>query len=149
MHQWLGYGAAALVIARVLWGFIGTGHARFADFFPTVARLRAHLADLRAGRPDPHLGHNPLGALMMLALMALVIALGVTGYLQGTDRFWGEAWMQDTHALLADGLITLAAVHALAAILVGRREGVNLVAAMITGVKVRRRVVTDPAGSER
>lgn len=134
-HQWAGYIASALVVARILWGFVGSRHARFSDFFPTPARLRGHLAALRAHRPLEQVGHNPLGALMMLALMALVLALGVTGWLQGTDAFWGEAWLQELHELLANGLLLLAGLHAGAAIVMGRMERVNLVHAMITGVK--------------
>ena len=134
-HQWAGYIASALVAARILWGFVGSRHARFSDFFPTPTRLRGHLAALRAHRPLEQVGHNPLGALMMLALMALVLALGVTGWLQGTDAFWGEAWLQELHELLANGLLLLAGLHAGAAIVMGRMERVNLVHAMITGVK--------------
>lgn len=137
-HQWIGYAASALVMLRTVWGFIGTRHARFADFFPTPARLRAHLAALRAGRHDGHVGHNPLGALMMLALMALVMALGITGFLQNTDTFWGEEWLQDLHEWLGSALIALAGLHAAAAILMGRIERTNLVAAMFTGTKRRR-----------
>lgn len=135
LHQWLGYFASALVVARIVWGFIGSKHARFADFFPTPARLRAHLGALVAGRLDSHPGHNPLGAMMMLALIALVLALGLTGYLQGTDMFWGEEWLQEVHETLASTLIAFAGLHALAAIVMSRVERTNLVLAMITGVK--------------
>jgi cytochrome b len=134
-HRVTGYLAVALVLLRVVWGFVGSRHARFADFFPTPARLRAHLADLRAGRPARHLGHNPLGAVMMLSLMALVLALGVTGYLQGLDAFFGEAWLQHVHEALAQTLVGLAGVHAAAAIVMGRLERTHLVAAMVTGRK--------------
>ena len=75
---------------------------------------------------------------MMLALMTLVLALGVSGFLQTTDTFWGEEWLQDLHAALGLALISLAGVHAVAAIVMGRLEGVNLIGAMITGVKRRR-----------
>jgi len=78
-HEWAGYLAAALVVARFLWGFIGSRHARFSDFFPTPGRLWQHLQAMRSGRPEHHWGHNPLGALMMFLLMGLVIALGITG----------------------------------------------------------------------
>ena len=72
---------------------------------------------------------------MMLALMALVLALGLTGWLQGTDAFWGEEWLQVLHEWLADGLMLAAGLHAAAAIAIGRMERVNLVQAMFTGVK--------------
>ena len=138
LHRWSGYLASGLVLARIVWGFIGSRHARFADFFPTPARLRAHLAAIRAGRHDFQPGHNPLGALMMLALMTLVLALGLTGFLQTTDLFWGEEWLEELHAGLATTLIALAGIHAAAAIVIGRLERVNLVGAMITGIKRTR-----------
>lgn len=135
LHQWLGYIACGLVAARIGWGFVGSEHARFASFFPTPARLRAHLTAMRAGQPDFHPGHNPLGAIMMLTLMALVLALGLSGFLQTTDLFWGEEWLEELHEMLASALIGLAALHAAAAVVMGRLEGVNLVGAMISGIK--------------
>ncbi|BDI03815.1 cytochrome b/b6 domain-containing protein [Sphaerotilus microaerophilus] len=137
LHQWIGYAASALVVMRIVWGFIGSRYARFADFFPTPARLRRHVQAIRAGRADTHPGHNPLGALMMLALMALVLALAVTGFMQTLDAFWGEEWLQELHEVIASALILLATLHAAAAIVMGRIERTNLVAAMITGVKRR------------
>jgi len=137
IHQWIGYAASTLVTLRIVWGFIGTRHARFADFFPTPARLRAHVLAMRSGQVDFHAGHNPLGALMMLALMALVLGLGITGFMQTTDAFWGEEWLQDLHGVIGSALIALAGLHAAAAILMGRIERTNLVGAMITGVKRR------------
>ncbi|TSE27003.1 cytochrome b/b6 domain-containing protein [Tepidimonas aquatica] len=134
-HRWVGYAAAALVGLRLLWGVIGSRHARFADWWPTPARLRAHVRGLLAGQPDDHPGHNPLGALMMLALMALVLALGVTGWLQGTDAFFGEEWLQELHEGLANTLLMAAGVHAAAALVMGRLQRVTLVRAMVTGVK--------------
>ena len=78
---------------------------------------------------------NPLGALMMLALMALVAGLGFTGWLQGTDTFWGVEWVQELHEGLAETLVWLAALHAVAALVMGRIERTRLVKAMFTGVK--------------
>lgn len=139
LHQWLGYIATALVTARIVWGFIGSRHARFADFFPTPRRLLRHLRQVASGQPDSHPGHNPVGALMMLALIALVLSLGLTGFLQTTDAFWGVEWMQELHEVLASTLIALAGLHALAAIMMSRVERTNLIAAMFTGVKIRKR----------
>lgn len=134
-HQWAGYAAAALVLLRVAWGFAGPRHARFADFWPTPARLLAWLRAWRGARPPATPGHNPLGALMMLTLLLLVLLLALTGWLQGTDRFWGEETVQDLHEALADALIALAGLHAAAAIVMGRLERRRLIKAMFTGVK--------------
>lgn len=136
-HEWVGYLATALVVARAVWGVIGSPHAHFAAFFPTPARLRRHVQALHSGQPEHHWGHNPLGALMMLLLMTLVLALGVTGWLQGTDAFFGEEWLQELHEGLAHGLLISAGLHAAAALVMGRLERTRLVKAMVTGVKER------------
>ena len=137
LHQWTGYLATTLVIMRIGWGFIGTKHARFSDFFPTPSRLIHHLKALKSGTSDEHIGHNPLGALMMLSLIALVLSLGITGWMQTLDAYWGEEWLQDIHELLANTLITFAALHAFAAIVMGRIERTRLIKAMFTGRKER------------
>lgn len=136
-HRWVGYVAAALVGLRVLWGFVGTRHARFNDFWPTPARVRAHLARLRGAHPAAGPGHNPLGAIAMLLLMALVLLLALTGWLQSTDRFWGDEAMEALHEGLATALLWLAGLHAVAALVMGRWERTRLIKAMVTGVKER------------
>jgi cytochrome b len=72
---------------------------------------------------------------MMLALMSLILALGFTGWLQGTDAYWGEEWLQELHEVLANVLLLAAGLHAAAAIAMGRLERVRLVRAMLTGYK--------------
>ena len=136
-HEWAGYTATGLVLARVVWGFVGSRHARFSDFFPTPGRVMAHVQALLRGEHPSSPGHNPLGALMMLALMALVLGLGLTGWLQGTDAYFGEEWLEELHEGLANTLLLLAGLHATAAIVMSRLEGVNLVRAMVTGKKER------------
>lgn len=137
LHQALGYAATVLVLARIVWGFVGSRHARFSSFFPTPARVWQHLRDLRQGEHGRFEGHNPLGALMMLALMALVLMLGLTGWMQTLDAYWGEEWLEQWHELTADALLALAGVHAAAALLMGRLEHTRLVRAMFTGRKER------------
>lgn len=138
VHRWLGYTASALVLARIGWGFVGSTHALFADFFPTPARLKRHLQALRSDRHEFQPGHNPVGALMIFALLSLVLGLGITGFLQTTEAFWGEEWLQDLHETLADLLIASATLHALAAIVMGRIERTTLIKAMFTGIKEHR-----------
>jgi cytochrome b len=140
LHNAVGYVSVALVLARIVWGFVGSPYARFADFFPTPARLWRHIRQQAAGHGDIHdlhWGHNPVGALMMLALMAVVLALGLTGWLQGLDAFFGDERLMDLHELLANTLIAMAGLHALAALVMGRLERTRLIRAMFTGVKER------------
>lgn len=137
LHQWLGYAAVALVMVRVVWGFVGPGHARFVDFFPTPRRVANHVRALLREEPEHHWGHNPLGALMMLGLLAMVLALGLTGWMQGLDAFWGVEWVQELHEGLGEWLLPMVGLHAAAAIVMGRIERTRLVKAMVTGVKER------------
>jgi len=136
-HTVVGYTVAALVAARVVWGLVGSRHARFADFVPGPAALRRYLTALARGREPRLLGHNPAGAVMILALLATLAGLGVTGWMTTLDAFWGAEWLEDLHETLADGLIALVAVHAAAAVIEGVRHRENLVWAMVTGRKRR------------
>lgn len=56
IHEYVGYAAIGIVLFRLLWGFIGSRHARFADFWPSMARIRAHVGKLRRGEPEEHPG---------------------------------------------------------------------------------------------
>ena len=68
-HVYSGYTIAALVIIRVLWGFIGSEHARFSDFVRPPAAAVTYVKSLFSGRPRHYLGHNPAGGLMVLAML--------------------------------------------------------------------------------
>lgn len=133
-HEYVGYAVAAIVVSRLIWGFIGTKYARFSDFFPTPNRIKNHLTSI-SGNGKKHLGHNPFGALMMFALWGVIIGLGVTGYMMGMDAYWGEEWLQELHELLDNSLYVLIPVHVLSAIGMSFMEKQNLVKAMITGKK--------------
>lgn len=137
VHQWVGYFAVTMVLARIVWGFIGTRYARFSNFFPTPSRVADHIRQVREGKHSISLGHNPMGALMMLGLMTTVLALGTTGWMQTLDAYWGEEWLQNLHRYIGNALIGMATLHALAAIVMGRMERTRLIKAMVTGVKER------------
>ena len=135
VHQVIGYVVAAALAVRIVWGFVGTRYARFSDFAPTPSRLRAYFADLAKGREKRHIGHNPLGAVMMLVLMALLAAVSVTGWMLGLDRFWGVAWVLSLHEGIANAILVLALLHAAGALFGSWRHGENLVWSMVTGRK--------------
>lgn len=134
VHEWLGYYAAAFVLVRLFWGLRAAGAASWRDCWPTPARLRAHAGALLRGRPFHRLGHSPIGALVMLTMMAIMASLAVTGFMmEEIDYFWGEEWLEEFHELLANGLMGLACLHVAAAIFESVQLRENLPLSMITG----------------
>lgn len=134
-HRWGGYAACALILIRTVWGFVGSRHARFSDWFPTPARVKSYARALWSGHPPRLLGHNPLGALMMLALWLLVLSLGFTGFLMGTDRYFGEEWLQAWHEAIANVLVAAVILHIGGALAESWRHKENLIRSMFTGRK--------------
>lgn len=78
-HVWVGYGLAALLALRLLWGLIGPEEARFTAFFPSFRRVRTHLAALRKGEAPRYRTHNPLGTLNIYAMWACLSVIILTG----------------------------------------------------------------------
>lgn len=133
-HQWLGYAAVAWLVVRFVWGFFGRGAARWADFFPTPARLSTHVRALMRGEAYHRMGHSPLGGLVMILMMLCILMLGITGYMmQEIDYFWGEDWVEDLHGWIANSLLALVVVHVCAALFESYRLKENLPLSMVTG----------------
>ena len=135
VHKGAGYLTLALVAARVVWGFIGSRHARFGSFVPRPRQLAGYLSALSRGREPRHLGHNPAGAVMILGLLAAVVGIGVTGWMMTLDAFWGNETVETLHTTLVDVTLVAIAVHMLANVVGGLRHGENLVLSMVTGDK--------------
>ena len=135
LHIQLGYAALAIVVVRVLWGFVGPRHARFADFIRSPRETTAYLRAVISHREPRHIGHNPLGGWMIIALLATVAGICITGWLYTTDAYWGVAWVGETHEVLTDVLIVLVALHVAGVIFTSIRQRENLVKAMFTGRK--------------
>jgi len=135
LHRWMGYAVLALIGIRLLWGFIGTRYARFDDWVPRRGQVREYLRERLAGRSRRRLGHNPAAAVMILSLMGGVTLVGLTGWLQTTDAFFGAEWLEELHEVLAYGVLALVGLHVLAAIGESFHYRENLVRAMVTGRK--------------
>ena len=90
LHELAGYAVIGLVLVRIVWGFIGTRYARFSDFVYRPSTVLGYAREMLAGKPRHYLGHNPLGGMMVLALLVSLLAAGVTGLaLQGAEQGTG------------------------------------------------------------
>jgi cytochrome b len=135
VHRWVGYTMLILIAVRFVWGWIGTRHARFSDWVPRPRHVRTYLRERLAGRSRRQLGHNPGAAVMILTLLGGVLLVGLTGWLQTTDRFFGTPWLEDLHEVMAYGVLVLVGMHVLAAVGESMHYGENLIASMIHGRK--------------
>jgi len=135
LHMWAGYAAGGLVGLRLLWGVVGTPHARFASFVKSPRAILTYLLDIARGTEARHIGHNPAGGAMILALMLTMAATALTGWMQYTPTYYGEDWVTNLHSLLAHAILVLVLLHLAGVGLASLRHRENLVRAMITGRK--------------
>ncbi len=141
VHEILGYIALVCAALRLVWGLLpvptsGPGrYARFAQFVHAPAATVRYARQVLARREPRHIGHNPLGAWMVLALLLTTLVGGLTGALSVTDRFWGVAWVQDSHAFFGEAIVPLVLLHWAGVAYTSWHQRENLVAAMLHGRK--------------
>ncbi len=143
-HQTAGIIVLALVLYRLVWGFVGSSTARFSDFFYSPSKVIAYAKTLFKRDSDRHVGHNPVGGLMVFAMLAVLLFQGVTG-LFSTDEILVEGplyelvdsdtadWLTGLHHSSSEILIPLVVLHILAIIFYRVYKKQNLVKPMITG----------------
>jgi cytochrome b len=147
VHVWAGYLVGVLVIARVVWGFLGSRHARFSDFIYAPSTAAIYVRDLLTFRGDHRvLGHSPGGGYMVLVLLVFLVATVVTGLIVygGEQQLGplagmfteetGEA-MEEWHEVLSNITLGLVLIHVAAVVLASIVYRENLVRAMLTGYK--------------
>lgn len=140
LHITFGCTVLALAVLRLVWGIVGSPHARFAAFVRGPRAAASYLGGLARGRPQHYLGHNPAGGLAIVALLALAITAAATGLATYT---LGDAW-KEVHETLANVMLALVGVHVAAVIASCWLHSENLVAAMFTG---RKRGVPERGGA--
>ena len=136
VHVTLGYTMAGLVAFRLVWGFVGTRHARFASFVRAPAAAARYLRGLLSGQPEPGAGHNPAGALAIVALLAMTVAVSATGW--ATYNEIGGGWLEELHEVTANAMLAIVGVHLFGVLLGSWLHRENLIAAMVSGRKRAR-----------
>lgn len=146
IHVWSGYVVGALVVARVIWGFVGPEHARFTDFVYAPGASLRYVRDLILFKAKRHLGHSPGGGAMVVTLLLFLAATVITGLVvYGGDqqagplagmftKEFGESF-EGVHELIANITLALVLAHISAVILASFVFRENLPRAMFTGYK--------------
>lgn len=151
LHFYFGYATGGLLVFRLLWGLFGPAHARLGKLFPSPGALVSYLGSLFERRASGVAGHNPVGALSVLAMLTALSVQVVTGLCSEDDGLFSEGPLVEY--LDSSTVLTMTAIHHwssrvvmglillhLAAILFYRlwkRE--DLATAMMTGWKTVRR----------
>jgi cytochrome b len=141
-HAYCGYVTLTLVMFRIIWGFVGSWHARFLNFVPSPKRLIAYLR----GQTDGGLGHNPLGAFSVLALLLTVLIQALTGLFADDDIFFQGplakyasnstvTFLTSVHHFNQYIIFALVGLHLLAIFYYLLVKKDNLIKPMITGDK--------------
>lgn len=161
-HIWIGYGLAALLALRLLWGLVGPREARFGAFPPSLARASHHVGEIRRGEVTHHASHNPLGALMVYAIwgtLLVVIGTGVAmsgpppadpwaesgehGSGEPEEREEGgegegeeeEGPLGELHEIAVNLLYVLIVLHLMGVVFETRRSGPQIARSMLPGGK--------------
>jgi cytochrome b len=146
VHVWAGYVVGGLIVARVIWGFVGPEHARFSDFVYSPGAALRYVRDLVLFRAERHLGHSPGGGAMVVTLLVFLAATVITGLVvYGGDqqagplagmftKDFGESF-EEVHELIANITLALIFAHIAAVILASLVFRENLPRAMVTGYK--------------
>ena len=147
-HNYVGYLILALIVFRIIWGFVGSYYARFGEFVKAPSVTLSYLVDIRRGTPRRYVGHNPAGAAMILVLLLMVSASALTGWALRTDALWGERWIEILHEYLSYATLLFIAAHVCGVIVASLQHRENLTKAMITGRKYKPRASRKPDESD-
>jgi cytochrome b len=169
LHVWGGYVVGAIVVLRVVWGFVGPRHARFSDFVRSPIVALAYFRDLLYGRARRYVGHSPAGGAMVIALLICLAATVATGLIAYGEEGKGplaavmvadanangneaehralaekrgketESAVGELHGLMANITAALVVAHIFGVAVASVVHKENLVLAMITGRKRRAR----------
>ncbi len=133
VHVSLGYTVGGLVAFRILWGLLGTRYARFDSFVRGPRGVAGYARTILAGRPEHHVGHNPAGAVGIVLLLVLSLAVVASGWANYTQL--GGDLIEELHEAVGNLMLMVVFVHVAAVLLTSWMHRENLVRSMLTGKK--------------
>ena len=148
-HSYIGYLICTLLLARLVWGFVGSAYARFSNFPFSLSAALAYARQILKGTLAVYLGHNPTGSIMIYTFLVILLTLCISGFiLLGGLEFEGPALdlvgnfsdeviyqISDLHQFCVDLMWFLVTLHVLGVITASLQHKDNLVKAMFTGYK--------------
>ncbi len=149
IHVYSGYTILGLLTFRILWGFIGSEHAKFRSFMVKPSVAIAYLKNLKNKDSKRYVGHNPAGAMMVMALMFSLTATVILGLLvYGAEEFSGPFafltanvsqsmahTLEELHEFFANFTLFLIFLHVLGVLFSSHHHKENLTASMVHGKK--------------
>jgi cytochrome b len=155
LHIWAGFIVTGLILFRLLWGFVGTEHARFKDFVFGPGAVFKDLKNFLSGHPARYIGHSPAGGAMVLVLLGALTAVALSGLeLYAVEEHSGpfvsfqssivsaignqaesKYYWRDVHGLIVNCTLLLAIVHVVCVLVCSVLLRENMPLAMITGRK--------------
>lgn len=147
-HFYLGYLVLSLVLFRIAWGFVGGHWSRFAQFVPTPAKVVRYWGALVARRHTPTVGHNPMGALSVLAMLLLLLLQVFSGFMSddeiaasGPWTAWvSNQWVERATAYHTEVgkvlILVLVGLHIASVLFYKRVQREDLITPMVSGDKL-------------
>lgn len=144
IHETVGLTILTLTLWRVLWGFFGSHHSRFSNFVRGPSAIKTYLQGKGSDKSEPaQFGHNPLGALSVLAMLVLLIIQAVTGMFSSDDIMfdgplvplagdWSGAF-GEWHEINWTLLLIVIGLHLLAIVFYQKVKGQALIQTMLFG----------------
>lgn len=152
LHVWSGYLVFSLVVLRIIWGFIGSKHARFSDFVFGPSDVFSYVKQVTTFKATRHIGHNPAGGAMIVLLLLGVLMISFTGFvLLGAETQSGLAGdlalalgiagehaaeaVEELHEFFANLILLLVFIHIGGVVFDSFLHKESLIRSMFTGLK--------------
>jgi cytochrome b len=135
VHRWIGYSAVGFVLWRFYLGIKGPPHVRFRNFPLSMGEFKLFIKNIFSLSPKDFPAYNPAASLTYILMWLSVIVLGISGFMMGLDRFWGDETLEYIHIKTSTFLKLLILFHLLGMTLDSIKFKRKTFLAMINGEK--------------